>query len=251
MGDPLVKAESLSFSYIERGESLLALEDIDLELERGEFLSIIGPSGCGKTSLLKLIAGLHKASSGKLEVDESGKNAGFVFQSPSLFPWLTVEKNITKPLSFRGVLAGEQKKRVQSVLELVGLKEFSNKYPWQLSGGMQQRASIARALAANPELLLMDEPFGALDEISRESMNLELYRIWQDTGKTICFVTHSVPEAVFLSSRILVLSPRPGKIVKDIKSNLPSKRDLATLDTETFRKLSNKVRLALRLCGGV
>ncbi len=246
MSSSQITASSLSFSYRGKDGILEALKNIDLAVERGAFLSIIGPSGCGKTSFLRLIAGLEMPTGGELIIGNGDERCGFVFQAPSLFPWLNVAKNIAKPLELSGVAKKERAAKVKSVLELVGLQGFERKYPWQLSGGMQQRVSIARALVTDPDLLLMDEPFGALDEITRESMNRELYALWQRTGKTVCFVTHSIHEAVYLSSEILVLSKSPGRVVEQFASTLPNKRDASTVETKAFAGLAAKVRKALR-----
>ena len=241
-----ISAKNLSFSYPDKDGDVEVLSGLDFEVSKGAFLSIIGPSGCGKTSLLRLIAGLETPSSGEIVTGKGDERCGFVFQAASLFPWLTVKKNIQKPLALAGMAKREREQKVESVLELVDLQEFENKYPWQLSGGMQQRASIARALVTDPDLLLMDEPFGSLDEITREGMNRELYALWQRTGKTICFVTHSIPEAVYLSSEILVLSPRPGTIAAHLKNTLPAMRDASTIETRKFSELATNVRKALR-----
>lgn len=245
----LVRAKDLCFSYQARNGTVETLKDIDLDVKRGAFLSIIGPSGCGKTSLLRLIAGLETPTSGMLEVgnnNHSELHCGFVFQAPALFPWLTVAGNIAKPLKLMGMRVEERDTKIGQILEMTGLHEFSQKYPHQLSGGMQQRVSLARALVTDPGLLLMDEPFGALDELTRETMNAELHSLWKKTGKTICFVTHSISEAVFLSTDILVLSSRPGRVVKKFKTKLPAKRSPATLETRAFNDLASNVRKALR-----
>lgn len=250
MSDIHIRTERLSFAYDASNGRVETLANIDLEVRRGSFLSIIGPSGCGKTSLLRLIAGLEKPTGGKLEVfkaKDSRLRCGFVFQTPALFPWLTARGNIEKPLKVvSGLSSAKKQSDVQRVLEQVGLEEFADKYPHQLSGGMQQRVSLARALATDPDLLLMDEPFGALDEMTRETMNAELHALWQRTGKTVCFVTHSIPEAVFLSTDIVVLSSRPGRVVGQFKSKLPAKRTPRTLETKAFNDLASRVRKALR-----
>ena len=238
----LVTANDLAFSYKVDSGDVEVLRDINLELAKGSFLSIIGPSGCGKTSLLRLIAGLEKPSKGKVNV--VAQNFAYVFQQPALFPWATVSANIAKPLKLSG--ADRIQEKTAQVLEQVGLSEFANKYPHQLSGGMQQRVSIARALAMEPDLLLMDEPFGALDEQTRENMNLELRELWQTTGKTVCFVTHSIAEAVFLSTDILVLSSRPGEMKAQFKSALPKKRTPETFTSQAFNNQVAEVRKAMR-----
>ena len=210
-----------------------ALRNLSLEVEKGDFVSFIGPSGCGKTTLLRAIAALEIPTKGNLTVNGKSPDSaridreyGYVFQAAGLYPWRTVEGNIKLPLEIMGYSKAEKKERIQKVIELVELKGFEKKFPWQLSGGMQQRASIARALAFDANILLMDEPFGALDEIVRDRLNSELLDLWRQTKKTICFVTHSIPEAVFLSTKIVVMSPRPGRITDIIESTLPSKRDL-------------------------
>ena len=230
-----------------------ALKNVSLDVEKGDFVSFIGPSGCGKTTLLRAIAALEIPTKGNLKVNgKSPDNAridreyGYVFQAAGLYPWRTVEGNIKLPLEIMGYSKAEKKERIQKVIELVELKGFEKKFPWQLSGGMQQRASIARALAFDANILLMDEPFGALDEIVRDRLNSELLDLWRQTKKTICFVTHSIPEAVFLSTKIVVMSPRPGRITDTIQSTLPSKRDLNIRDSQEFIKIAQRVREGLR-----
>ena len=229
------------------------MKDVSLEVEEGDFVSFIGPSGCGKTTLLRAIAALEIPTKGHLTVNgKSPDNAridreyGYVFQAAGLYPWRTVEGNIKLPLEIMGYSQAEKKERIQKVIELVELKGFEKKFPWQLSGGMQQRASIARALAFDANILLMDEPFGALDEIVRDRLNSELLDLWMQTKKTICFVTHSIPEAVFLSTKIVVMSPRPGRITDVIKSTLPNKRELNIRDSQEFIKIAQRVREGLK-----
>jgi len=230
-----------------------ALQDIDLTIQPGEFVSLIGPSGCGKSTLLRLIGDLTAPTSGSIVVN--GKPAhkarldrdyGIVFQAPVLFDWRSVQANVALPLEIKGVSGADRERRVQAMLELVELRDFSRHYPYQLSGGMQQRVSIARALALEPSILLMDEPFGALDEMTRERMNSEVQRIWQQTGTTIVFVTHSIPEAVFLSSKVVVMSPRPGRIVRVIDVDLPRPRTDDTRETPRYFELITDVRETLR-----
>ena len=230
-----------------------ALKDVSLEVGGGDFVSFIGPSGCGKTTLLRAIAALEMPTKGHLSVNSKSPDSaridreyGYVFQAAGLYPWRTVEGNIRLPLEIMGYSQAEKKERVQKVIELVELKGFEKKFPWQLSGGMQQRASIARALAFDANILLMDEPFGALDEIVRDRLNSELLDLWMQTKKTICFVTHSIPEAVFLSTKIVVMSPRPGRITDIIESTLPSKRDLNIRDSQEFIKIAQRVREGLK-----
>ena len=230
-----------------------ALENIDLAIGADEFVSLIGPSGCGKSTLLRLIGDLTSPTSGTVTVN--GKPArqarldrdyGIVFQAPVLFDWRTVQANVALPLEVKGTPAAERDERVRSMLELVELKDFARHYPYQLSGGMQQRVSIARALSLEPSILLMDEPFGALDEMTRERLNAEVQRIWHETGTTIVFVTHSIPEAVFLSSRVVVMSPRPGRIVRLIDVDLPRPRTDDTRETARYFELITEVRETLR-----
>ena len=230
-----------------------ALKDVSLEVEEGDFVSFIGPSGCGKTTLLRAIAALEIPTKGHLTVNGKSpddaridREYGYVFQAAGLYPWRTVEGNIKLPLEIMGYSQAEKKERIQKVIELVELKGFEKKFPWQLSGGMQQRASFARALAFDANILLMDEPFGALDEIVRDRLNSELLDLWMQTKKTICFVTHSIPEAVFLSTKIVVMSPRPGRITDVIKSTLPNKRELNIRDSQEFIKIAQRVREGLK-----
>ncbi len=238
--------------YTTRGERLQALADITLDIAPGEFVSLIGPSGCGKSTLLRLIGDLLQPSAGQLEV--RGKPAaearrqrdyGMVFQSPVLYDWRTVERNVQLPLELMKVPKAERAARSRELLELVGLQEFADRYPWQLSGGMQQRVSIARALSFRPAILLMDEPFGALDEMTRERLNMELLSIWSRTGTTIVFVTHSIPEAVFLSDRIVVMTPRPGRIEHVVEVDLPRPRGSDIREDERFFRLIAQVRARL------
>ena len=256
--DALVSVREVSMIYRTRDPSgaaleTVALKDANLEIEAGEFISLIGPSGCGKTTLLRLLADLIQPSSGTLTI--GGKTAqaarearayGYVFQAPALFEWRTVQQNVTLPLEIMGYAKPEREARAVQMLKLVGLEKFARNYPWQLSGGMQQRASIARALAFDPQLIFMDEPFGALDEITRENLNLELLRLWRETGKTIIFVTHSIPEAVFLSTRIVVMTPRPGKIEKIIDVDLPQPRGFETRESARFFEIATEVRESLK-----
>jgi NitT/TauT family transport system ATP-binding protein len=236
----------------------VALQDIDLEIEQGEFVSLIGPSGCGKSTLLRVIGDLIEPSRGTVTVN--GKPAreargdhdyGIVFQDAVLYNWRTVAKNVALPLELAGWSRERRTKRVDEMLDLVELRGFGDHYPWQLSGGMQQRVSIARALSFDPALLLMDEPFGALDEMTRERLNAELLRIWHASGSTVVFVTHSIAEAVFLSTRIVVMSPRPGRISKVIPVDLPQPRAQATREDPRFFELATEVREALHLGGQV
>jgi NitT/TauT family transport system ATP-binding protein len=235
-----------------------ALENIDLEIEQGEFVSLIGPSGCGKSTLLRIIGDLIEPSSGELTVN--GKTArqarrdhdyGVVFQDAVLYDWRTVAKNIALPLELAGWDRERRRTRTEEMLDLVELQGFGEHHPWQLSGGMQQRVAIARALSFDPALLLMDEPFGALDEMTRERLNAELLRIWQASSSTVVFVTHSLAEAVFLSTRVVVMSPRPGRISRIIPIDLPQPRSAATREEPRFFELATEVREALHMGGDV
>ena len=238
---------------VQNSESVTALQDVTLDICAGEFISLIGPSGCGKSTLLRLIADLIKPSRGELTVNGKAphqarldRDYGMVFQAATLYEWRTVSKNVQLPLEIMKYSKDERERRAQAMLELVELGKFGNHYPWQLSGGMQQRVSIARALAFEPSILLMDEPFGALDEFTRERMNMELLRIWETTGITVVFVTHSIPEAVFLSSRIIVMSPRPGRITKVVENSVPYPRAFETRETPAFFEKVTEVRELLR-----
>src|SRR5205814_6144773 len=222
-------------------------------IETGDFVSLIGPSGCGKSTLLRLIGDLTTATAGDVRVN--GKPArqarldrdyGMVFQAPVLMDWRTVQRNVQLPLEIMGFSGAERTRRADALLDLVELREFATKYPWQLSGGMQQRVAIARALAFDPKLLLMDEPFGALDEIVRDKLNQQLLELWERTRKTVVFVTHSILEAVFLSTRIVVMSPRPGRIIDVIETNFPKNRTLDIRETPEFLQVAHRVREGLR-----
>ena len=230
-----------------------ALKDVNLDINKGDFVSFIGPSGCGKTTFLRCIAGLETPTAGEISVngmtpDEARRTRayGYVFQAAGLYPWRTIGGNIKLPLEIMGFDKAEQAERVQRVLDLVDLTGFDRKFPWQLSGGMQQRASIARALAFDADILLMDEPFGALDEIVRDHLNEQLLQLWARTEKTIAFVTHSIPEAVYLSTKIVVMSPRPGRISDVIESTLPRERPLDIRDSPEFIEIAHRVRDGLR-----
>ena len=230
-----------------------ALKDVNLTVRKGDFVSFIGPSGCGKTTLLRAIAGLESPTGGELSVnamspDEARRSRayGYVFQAAGLYPWRTIARNVMLPLEIMGYPRADWERRVKDVMQLVELEGFENRFPWQLSGGMQQRASIARALAFDADILLMDEPFGALDEIVRDHLNAQLLNLWKATEKTIVFVTHSIPEAVYLSTRIVVMSPRPGRITDIIESPLPKDRPLEIRDTAAFLEIARRVRDGLR-----
>ena len=230
-----------------------ALSQIDLTIRKGEFVSLIGPSGCGKSTLLRVVGDLTPVSEGTVLVNgkpadraRRDRDYGMVFQAPVLFDWRTVQRNVELPLEITGMPGPQRAARARAMLDLVELGEFMGHQPWQLSGGMQQRVAIARALALDPAILLMDEPFGALDEMTRERMNLELLRIWERTGTTVVFVTHSIPEAVFLSTRVVVMSARPGRITDVIDIGLPRQRDVETRELERYFELVTRVREALR-----
>jgi NitT/TauT family transport system ATP-binding protein len=249
----VIAVEGLSLTFETADGPVYALSDVDLTVGEGEFVSFIGPSGCGKTTLLRVLADLETGTSGRVSVNgvspeeaRLGRQYGYVFQAPALYPWRTVEKNVTLPLEIMGFSAAERRERARRNLELVNLKGFEGKYPWQLSGGMQQRASIARALSFDPQLLFMDEPFGALDEIVRDKLNDQLLALWRKTGKTVLFVTHSIPEAVYLSTRIVVMSPRPGRIIDTIDCDLPAERTLDMRETPEFLAIAQRVRDGLR-----
>jgi NitT/TauT family transport system ATP-binding protein len=250
---PVVAARGLDLVFDTADGPVHALKDVTLDIGPGDFVSFIGPSGCGKTTFLRCVAALETPTAGTLAVNgmtpEAARQArayGYVFQAAGLYPWRTVAANVALPLEIMGYPRAERAARVARVLELVELSGFARRYPWQLSGGMQQRASIARALAFDAGILLMDEPFGALDEIVRDRLNEALLDLWRKTGKTILFVTHSIPEAVYLSTRIVVMSPRPGRITDVIDSPLPRERPLDIRDTPEFIAVAHRVREGLR-----
>jgi NitT/TauT family transport system ATP-binding protein len=247
----VIEARDVSLTFQTADGAVYALSKVNLTVTEGEFVSFIGPSGCGKTTLLRVIADLEQATDGRISVngmspqDARLKRAyGYVFQAPALYPWRTVERNVGLPLEIMGL--DDAAGRIRRNLELVNLAGFEKKFPWQLSGGMQQRVSIARALAFDPKLLLMDEPFGALDEIVRDKLNQQLLELWDRTGKTVVFVTHSIPEAVFLSTRIVVMSPRPGRIIDIIETNFPRNRTLDMRETPEFLAVAHRVREGLK-----
>jgi NitT/TauT family transport system ATP-binding protein len=250
---PVVSARNLGLTFATNDGPVVALTDVNLEIQHGEFVSFIGPSGCGKTTFLRVIADLEQPTSGEISINGMSaaearlKRAyGYVFQAPALYPWRSIEKNVALPLEIMGFSEREKRERIKRTLDLVNLSGFEQKFPWQLSGGMQQRASIARALAFDADLLLMDEPFGALDEIVRDHLNSELLKLWAATQKTIAFVTHSIPEAVYLSTKIVVMSPRPGRVTDIIESTLPAERPLDIRETPEFLSIAARVRQGLR-----
>ncbi len=253
LGKPVIEIEKLNLIFETPDAPVHALSDVDLTINSGDFVSFIGPSGCGKTTLMRVIADLETPTNGHISVNgmtprqaREQRAYGYVFQAPALYPWRTVQKNVVLPLEIMGLSKEERAARVKKNLSLVNLEGFEKKFPWQLSGGMQQRVSIARALAVEPDLLLMDEPFGALDEITRDHLNEQLLRLWDQTGKTVVFVTHSIPESVFLSSKIVVMSPRPGKIIDIIDCNLPRDRTLDIRESPEFLEIAHRVREGLR-----
>ncbi len=253
MSKNVISVDDLSLTFQTNDGPVHALSDIDLDIGEGDFVSLIGPSGCGKTTLLRVIADLEKPTAGTITVNgvspEAARKArayGYVFQAAGLYPWRNIANNVALPLEIMGLDKKTRQQRVASNLELVNLAGFEKKFPWQLSGGMQQRASIARALAVEPDLLLMDEPFGALDEIVRDHLNEQLLKLWDKTNKTIVFVTHSIPEAVYLSTHIVVMSPRPGRVQDVIVSDLPKDRSLDIRETPEFLQLANRIRDGLR-----
>ncbi len=253
VGRPVIEARGLSLTFETADGPVFALSDVDLDVQAGEFVSFIGPSGCGKTTFLRVVADLEQPSAGTVlvngltpEAARLARQYGYVFQAPALYPWRTIEKNVMLPLEIIGLPAAERAERARQQLALVDLTGFERKFPWQLSGGMQQRASIARALSFDPALMLMDEPFGALDEIVRDHLNERLLRLWDKTGKTVLFVTHSIQEAVFLSTRIVVMSPRPGRIIDVIACDFPRDRTLDIRETPEFLEVAHRVRAGLR-----
>ena len=253
MTTPVITAQGVDLTFQTADGPIHALKGVDLTINQGDFVSFIGPSGCGKTTFLRTMAALETPTGGTLTVNgmtadqaRCARAYGYVFQAPGLYPWRTIGGNIALPLEIMGFSKADRAARVARVLELVDLKGFGGKYPWQLSGGMQQRASIARALSFDADILLMDEPFGALDEIVRDRLNEALLDLWARTGKTIVFVTHSIPEAVYLSTKIVVMSPRPGRITKIIDSPLPRERPLEIRDTPEFLAIAHRVREGLR-----
>lgn len=245
----LIKDLGVEFSDNKGNQPVTALQNVNLEIKKGEFISLLGPSGCGKTTLLRCIADLQKPTFGSISIEDKTpretrleKKFGIVFQNPVLYEWRTVRRNVCMPLELLGMPKKDRTARVTKMLELVGLMEFGKKYPHELSGGMQQRVGIARALAIKPQILLMDEPFSALDEFTKEKLHVDLLRIWRKTNKTILFVTHNIQEAVFLSDKVVVLSPHPGRVSAVVDIDLPRPRDLSVKDTNEFNALVTKVR---------
>jgi len=252
-GDVVIDIRNLSLTFQTADAPVRALSEIDLQVRAGEFVSLIGPSGCGKTTLMRIVADLEQPTDGIALVNgmtpqeaRLKRAYGYVFQAPALYPWRNVLGNVTLPHEIFGLSKAEREQKAKRYLELVGLAGFEKKFPWQLSGGMQQRVSIARALSFDPAILLMDEPFGALDEITRDRMNEELLSIWRKTQKTVIFVTHSIDEAVLLSTRIVVMSARPGRVVEVIDSTLPPDRNLETRESPAAVALAHRVREGLK-----
>jgi NitT/TauT family transport system ATP-binding protein len=249
----VVEAMAVSKVFGSGTAAVTALQSVDLAIRQGEFVSLIGPSGCGKSTLLRLMGDLTTPTSGTIRINGKSpdrarrdRDYGMVFQAPVLMDWRTITENIQLPLEIMGFPRAERNRRANDLLKLVELEAFGDRHPWELSGGMQQRVAIARALSFDPKLLLMDEPFGALDEMTRERMNAELMKIWHRTGITIVFVTHSIPEAVFLSTRVAVMSARPGRISQLVDIDLPATRSVETRESERYFELVTKVREALR-----
>ena len=252
----VIAIRHLSKVYGGRGGNVTALSDIDCTIGDGEFMSIVGPSGCGKSTLLKILAGLLQRSGGEAllngtPIDGPRKDIGVVFQSPVLFPWRTVLGNVLLPVDVQQLGREKMQQRALDLLNLVGLKGFEHRYPWELSGGMQQRVALVRALIHDPAILLMDEPFGALDALTREAMNVELQRIWMESRKTVVFITHSTSEAVFLADRVMVMTPRPGKIEDMLEIDLPRPRSLDVMTTEKFGTYVRRIRKSLNAGGGL
>lgn len=246
-----IKIENLSMVYPGKngGQPVTALKNVNLDIKQGEFISLLGPSGCGKTTLLRIIGDLLQPSNGTVTVGGETprevrlkKKYGIVFQNPVLYDWRTVRRNICMPMELMGMKKVERTSRVSEMLDLVELSDFGKRYPYELSGGMQQRVGIARALAINPEILLMDEPFSALDEFTREKLHVDLLNIWRKTSKTIVFVTHNISEAVFLSDRVVVLSPHPGRVSAVIDINIPRPRNMESKQTQQFYDYITKIR---------
>jgi NitT/TauT family transport system ATP-binding protein len=251
---PAIRAVDVGMRFPAKRGHVDALGGVTLEVAPEEFVSLLGPSGCGKSTLLRIVAGLIRPTSGEVSVhgqrlDGPNSEVGIVFQSPVLLPWRTVLANVELQVEVRGLDRVSYRDEARRLLALVGLNGFESSYPYQLSGGMQQRVSLCRALIHNPRLLLMDEPFGALDALTREQMNLELQRVWMETKKMVLFVTHSIPEAVFLSDRVLVMSPRPGRIEGEIRVALPRPRTLATMEAPEFLRAAAEARTLMHLGG--
>ena len=253
----LIRIRGLNMIFITlRGERVHALSDINVDVGEGEFVTVVGPSGCGKTTLLRILGGLLRRTGGDVilagsPVDGPRRDIGIVFQNPILLPWRTVLDNAMLPAEVLGLPREQYRERALDLLKMVGLQGFEDKYPMELSGGMQQRAAITRALLHDPAILLMDEPFGALDAMTREQMNLELQRIWRESGKTILLITHSIPEAVFLGDRILVMTPRPGRLAEVIAVDIPRPRTLDMMATPRFGEITLEIRALFQQKGAI
>ncbi len=248
MAAPLIEVRQLNRIYRTRGDGVVvALKDVSFSVADGEFVAVVGPSGCGKTTLLKILSGMLARSSGEVvlrgkPIEGPSRDVGVVFQAPILLPWRTVLQNLMIPVEIQGRDRAAHAVRARRYLRTAGLDGFENKYPGELSGGMQQRVGIGRALIHDPALLLMDEPFGALDAMTRETMNLELLRLWQESRKTVILVTHSITEAIFLANRVIVMSPRPGRIAEIIEIDLPQPRTLEMINSDAFGSFARSVR---------
>jgi NitT/TauT family transport system ATP-binding protein len=248
---PLISARGVSKTYAsERSGNIVALDDVNFDIADGEFISLVGPSGCGKSTLLRLLAGLLPCTTGSLHLGDQpligpGRESAVVFQSPVLLPWRTILQNVLLPIEFRRLPIEEFRHKAIDLLAMVGLADFAERFPHELSGGMQQRAAIVRALVQDPRLLLMDEPFGALDAMTREQLNLEVLRIWSGSAKTIVFVTHSIAESIFLSDRVFVMTSRPGTVAEIIDIDLPRPRDLKMINTDRFGTYASRIRRLL------
>lgn len=247
MTTPHIAISALSKIYKSRRGDVTALTDINLTVKDGEFVSLLGPSGCGKSSLLRIIAGLEEASTGYISVSGGQLSApsqglGYVFQRDVLLDWRTILENVLLPVEFKDLNRAGYLSRARELLQIFGLREFEHRYPWELSGGMRQRAAICRALLVNPDLLLMDEPFGALDALTRDELNVELQDMWMRSKKTVLFVTHSISEAIFLSDKVLVMAPRPGRVVEEIEIDFPRPRSLQLREELAFTKIVKRVR---------
>jgi NitT/TauT family transport system ATP-binding protein len=255
-GREMIAVRQLSKIYGTPAAQVVALQGIDFTVTEGELVVVVGPSGCGKSTLLRILAGLQPATEGNAyltgsPIDRPRRDIGVVFQSPVLFPWRSVLGNAMLPVDVQNLGREKMQARAMDLLNLVGLSGFEHRYPWELSGGMQQRVALVRALIHDPSLLLMDEPFGALDAMTRESMNVELQRIWMERRKTVLFITHSIGEAVFLADRVLVMTPRPGRILDDLRIDLPRPRGLEVMNTEAFGAYVRRIRIALNATGGM
>ncbi len=245
--EPVIAVRRLTKAYATADGPVVALEAIDFAVADGEFIAVLGPSGCGKSTLLKILAGLFPPSGGEASLRGTAitgprRDIGVVFQSPVLFPWRSVLQNVLLPADVQRLGRAQHERVALDLLALVGLEGFDHRYPWELSGGMQQRVAIVRALIHDPALLLMDEPFGALDAMTREQMNLELQRIWLERRKTVVFITHSIPEAVFLADRVLVMTPRPGRIAETVAVDMPRPRSLEVMNTAAFGSFGARIR---------